>query len=555
MAGLKDFQLLIVDDDDIFNQQMHSFLTSKGVKADSVLTLAEAKDYLLHQRPNLILLDYMLKDEMGIELMSYLEHLGLTMPVMMVTADDDQDTMRQCFERGIDDYLLKPLNLELLWLKIKRLYTTDQLQKEVAQQANMLQALLDEKHHEEALARHLYEHMANNGKQYNGLVQSLMKSSTAFNGDTLLVSQPPTGNTYIILMDATGHGLAAAISILPLVSAFYAMVEKGLELPSIIYELNQKLNESLPDDRFVAAIFIEINKHNRQLRIWNGGMPDVLMLDNRGTLYAANPSTNLPLGIVGGTDIDVSLQSIDVSQGGHLLLCSDGLLEQMTNNGSTFGKQRLYDILEQSQPQHFISSIENAFTQFLGDGVQSDDVSVCHVDMNTLLSNEEHNDVKLKTMPGQMQLHLQMQGSQLQHFDVMPCLDKVMAQFHMPMELRRKSYTVCAELITNAIDHGVLRIPSTLKSEENGFIKFLDARNQRLQQLNAKDSIRLEMDYDNQSAQVEFKISDSGTGYDPEMIPQQHITNLSGRGLNLINSLSQHIHYSAKYNQTSVIIK
>jgi serine phosphatase RsbU (regulator of sigma subunit)/anti-sigma regulatory factor (Ser/Thr protein kinase) len=551
----QNIHLLIVDDDLIFNQLIQSFLSSRGVNAESVYSVSEAREYLKLHCPDFIILDYMLKDGMGIELMDDIKALELSVPVMMVTADDDQETMRECFERGIDDYLLKPLNFELLWLKTERLFASSQLRRKITQQSKTVQALLDEKENEEALARHVYEHMVNQEFNPDGFVNSLLKSSSAFNGDTLIVCKAPTGNICLILMDATGHGLAAAISILPLASIFNTLVARGGELSSIVFELNQKLAVSIPDDRFVAAIVIEIDQENRRLNIWNGGMPEVLMMDNKGNLVGDSPSKNMPLGILDDADFDASVQSYDVSKGGHLVFCSDGLLEQENVNKQDFGMSRLRAILAKNSPSNFIQAINAEFNEFIGEQLQTDDVSICHVDINNVFALNKKAQVDLGDKQGQVFLNMNVQGMQLENFDVMSCLETFMKQSHMPLELRQKSFTVCAELVVNAIEHGVLGLESSIKAEENGFSKFLEMRELRMQALTLEDNVNLAMIFDSQKSEVSFRVSDSGSGYDPISIGKNSQSALSGRGISLVERLSSKIRYAKDKNQTSVIIK
>ncbi|MGJ8682687.1 SpoIIE family protein phosphatase [Paraglaciecola sp.] len=550
-----NINLLIVDDDLIFNQLVHSFVSSQGVNAESVYSVAEAREYLQSHKPDFIILDYMLKDGMGVELMEDIKYLKLTMPVMMVTGEEDQETMRECFELGVDDYLLKPLNFELLWLKLQRLYSAHQLQLKVAQQATTVQSLLDEKEDEEQLARHVYEHMVNQEFNADHFVHSLLKSSSAFNGDTFIVCKAPTGNICMILLDATGHGLAAAISILPVASLFQSLVARGLELSSILFELNYKLGTSIPDDRFVAAIAIEFDASNSRLNIWNGGMPEVLMMDNKGVLVGESRSTNLPLGILDKDDFDASVQSYEVSRGGHLVFCSDGLLEQENAEKQDYGMPKLKALLAESTPENFIHDIEASFAEFLGEEIQLDDVSICHLDINQLL-NKSYNESQVQTTKnGHVQLNLNIHGALLEHFDVMGNIQSFMKEADVPIELQQKTFTVCTELIVNAIEHGVLKLESSMKEQENGFAQFYELREARMQALTPGDGIKVAMIYDSQKVEVSFRVWDSGDGYDIGKATSGSNSELSGRGVALIHRLSSKIHYAKDKNQTSVIIK
>jgi anti-sigma regulatory factor (Ser/Thr protein kinase) len=263
----------------------------------------------------------------------------------------------------------------------------------------------------------------------------------------------------------------------------------------------------------------------------------------------------MPLGILDNADFDASVQSYNVNKGGHLVFCSDGLLEQENKQKEDFGMSRLKTILSNNSPENFIQAIDNEFGDFIADQIQTDDVSICHVDINNMFKMSNIKCVGGEDKQGQVYLNLDIQGMQLENFDVMQCLETFMKQTHMPLELRQKSFTVCAELIANAIEHGILGLESSIKEDENGFLKFLELREVGMQNLSTKDTLKLAMIFDSQKSEVSFRVSDSGSGYDPSSVDKNTQSALSGRGISLIERLSSKIHYAKDKNQTSVIIK
>jgi len=91
--------------------------------------------------------------------------------------------MQDCFEAGVSDYVLKPANIKLVWLKIQRCYNSHIQDEQLQSQNKQLEFLLDEKRQEEDLVRHVYKHLAQPNDTIERAVQCHMQASTMFNGD------------------------------------------------------------------------------------------------------------------------------------------------------------------------------------------------------------------------------------------------------------------------------------------------------------------------------------------------------------------------------------
>lgn len=171
-----------------------------------------------------------------------------------------------------------------------------------------------------------------------------IRSTDEFSGDVIAAQRDPQGRLFLLVADATGHGLAAAISLLPVVGIFYAMVDKGLSLPDVIAEMNKRLREMMPVGRFLAACVITVDENNRMVQIWNGGMPSVLLAEE-GEATIALRSHHLALGILTPAEFDPQIQQVHWTRPARLVLYSDGLTEAVNERGEMFGMDRLKDAL------------------------------------------------------------------------------------------------------------------------------------------------------------------------------------------------------------------
>jgi len=251
-------------------------------------------------------------------------------------------------------------------------------QRQVIEQAGILKAHFDEHQREAELARRILDHQIRPEQmQQAGVRYSVMPASN-FSGDMVLAACSPDGCRYAMLADATGHGLAAAVSILPLVQEFYRLVELNQALAELVEAINFLLSNSLPLGRFVAAAFVRIDPAMAQGEVWVAGVPDVLLLAADGRLRQRFVSHSLPLGIA--APAAGAGQCFAWEAGSRLLLVSDGVLELSDGEGEAFGEERLLRTLDQLAPAEWLEAIHAALVAHAGDTPPHDDMSVLVVD-------------------------------------------------------------------------------------------------------------------------------------------------------------------------------
>ncbi|MBI2306984.1 MAG: SpoIIE family protein phosphatase [Rhodocyclales bacterium] len=197
-----------------------------------------------------------------------------------------------------------------------------------------------------------------------------------FSGDVLAAARSPDGKVYAMLADATGHGLTAAISTVPLLTLFYRLVESDPGLGRLVGEINQQLRDAMPVGRFVAASAVCLDQSRRQGAIWVGGMPDAYLVDADGKVSAEFKSTALPLGITDSHEEDFQPELFSWAEGCQLVLYSDGLLEASNQQGEQFGKERLLRALGRASAAERKDAMQDALLRHLDTTPPQDDVSL-----------------------------------------------------------------------------------------------------------------------------------------------------------------------------------
>lgn len=113
-------KILLVDDQELNRDVLAHRLKKCGYIVTSVNNGHEALNILKEESFDLILLDILMPDISGVEVLKNIRSFGKhkQTPVIMITAIDDVETVNECMESGADDYIMKPLNTVLLKLRI-----------------------------------------------------------------------------------------------------------------------------------------------------------------------------------------------------------------------------------------------------------------------------------------------------------------------------------------------------------------------------------------------------------------------------------------------------
>ena len=114
-------RILIVEDDMDLNISASAFLKRKGYTVFSADSVAEAWDILDENQVDLIVSDIMMKNVDGFEFLKMLREGDKNMPMLFMSARDDIEAKTKGFKDGVDDYMVKPINLEELDLRISAL--------------------------------------------------------------------------------------------------------------------------------------------------------------------------------------------------------------------------------------------------------------------------------------------------------------------------------------------------------------------------------------------------------------------------------------------------
>ena len=112
------FQILVVEDDKDLNRTVCVFLNSSGYEAVGCLSASDAYDAMYETVFDLIVSDIMMPDIDGFAFARTVRELNAQIPILFMTARDDFASKQRGFRIGVDDYMVKPIDLDELFLRI-----------------------------------------------------------------------------------------------------------------------------------------------------------------------------------------------------------------------------------------------------------------------------------------------------------------------------------------------------------------------------------------------------------------------------------------------------
>lgn len=507
----RQIKVLIVDDTETSRQILQVFLKKLGFSVLTANDGAQAVERFTAEAPDLVLMDVMMPVMDGYEATRRIKAVSgeRWVPVVFLSALDQEESFVAGLDAGGDDYLAKPVNFVILDAKLRSLVRTLDLQKRLDEESRRVAGITDniidgvitigesgviewcnpaveamfgicrdelighnisrlmpEPYHSEHdgyLRRYLEsgvphilgmggrlvtgvradgqefpmelgvtEMWVNNRRQFVGVVRDvtertrseavlkdnaerlqryhdmqeaenemaqdivrrqMMRSGLSdprvhhwvtpasnFSGDIVAANRAADGTLYVLLADATGHGLGAAICTLPVLAVFYSLSDTGAPLSHIVAEVNRQLAATMPIGRFVAASMLRIDHARSAAEIWLGGTPELLLIDEAGAVKESIVATHLPLGIAEFHLEDATPTRIAIASGDQFVLFSDGLSEAEGTDGGPFGLGRLRAALAAAPPANRLAAVRDALLSHVGAVAPHDDVSLLVID-------------------------------------------------------------------------------------------------------------------------------------------------------------------------------
>lgn len=562
-ASMKEQKLtiLVADDNPSDRMLLETMLSHLG---HVVVTAVDGQDAVEQFDPNmiqLVCLDIKMprKDgwEAAIEIKEKAQ--GRLVPIVFLSGVSDPSVLQNCLDVGATDFISKPYSPTLVSAKLNAIARLLVLQNTLAEQRDELSLLNQQMVHDQEVAKMVYERITHSNCLSDQALQTLHHGSHIFNGDVILAAYKPNGGMHLMLGDFTGHGLSAAIGALPLADIFFDWTEKGFVMRQILPEINKRLHHILPPNMFCAAAFIDINAHNRTVAVWNAGLPDLLYFSADEKKPKLISSDSLPLGVLNEHEFEANIEMLSYEPGDYFIAFTDGVYEARTKDNKIHYNSALdplYDGLVVGCPFDWLENM------LLDEGILEDphdDISVLGIDLSLALDNNPQSQSlekdQLFSVPADFSFRYELNAESLKNTDPLPYLLQILTTVPELSKRSSEVFMILSEMYSNALEHGILKLESSLKATVEGFSQYYASRESKLEQLTeGKVVIDVGVEAKQGHGCLYLTMTDSGEGYDISKVRLDDFDHDKpfSRGLSLINQLCEKVELSENGTRISI---
>jgi sigma-B regulation protein RsbU (phosphoserine phosphatase) len=376
--------LLVVDDNEDNRYTLTRRLNREGYQN---LTTAkdgrEALERMTAQSFDLVLLDVMMPDMNGYEV---LEHVKANaslrdVPIIMISALDEIDSVIRCIELGAEDYLNKPFNPVLLRARVGALLEKKRLRDEVRRNLARLEEEMD-------AARALQLGMLPSqfpvcSSAQPMAVHALMQPAREVGGDLYDYFYAGDKTFCFLVGDVSGKGASAAMFMARTRSLVRMTVElwrawrsDDVQPAELAEAVNRELCQNNDERMFVTLFLGLFDTRTGILSFVNAGHPPPHLLRMGGTAVQIDAKPGLPLGVRRHAKYEG--RTLAIQPGDAMFVCSDGVFEALNEKGDLFSIERLSQELSathHADPVEIVRVIKNAVDKFAGLAPRADDVT------------------------------------------------------------------------------------------------------------------------------------------------------------------------------------
>jgi phosphoserine phosphatase RsbU/P len=325
-------QILIVDDDATSRNLLARMLTAAGYVCSGTDNASDALKLVRKEQPAVLLLDFLMPVMDGAEALRRLRadpNPGVAQtPVIMLTGHGESEVT--CLSAGADDFVIKPINAEVLQARIETQLRLHAMRVQLQQQNQELEAWRRNTERDLAAARLTQQSLIpQKAPKLEGWeIAACYRPVIEVGGDIYGWLPIKNGRWLFWIADATGHGASAALMTTLAKLLFHHGHEEHDHPAKIMEAVNNDLRGIFAGQSFMSAMCVALDPKTGEASVVGAGHPPLLVTRfGRGT--EAVPSSAPPLGLVEQSQFSETV--LQLNPGDAFTLYTDGFFGVTTN--------------------------------------------------------------------------------------------------------------------------------------------------------------------------------------------------------------------------------
>ncbi|MGB7441630.1 MAG: SpoIIE family protein phosphatase [Coleofasciculaceae cyanobacterium] len=338
-------QILIVDDDPAIQMLLKRTLHNQGYEVAVACNGEEGLAQARKLRPGLVLCDWIMPRMNGLEVCRQVKatpELSTTIFIMLTSLGSVEDRVKG-LDAGADDFLSKPIEIPELQARVRAGFRLHELGRDLQAQKQLLEAELAE------AAEYVSSILPDPMTEPPLTIDSRFIPSRQLGGDGFDYYWLDPDNLAIYLIDASGHGLRAALPTLSMLNML-----KSRALPKINYYqpsdvlrgLNETFQMTQRNDKYFTIWYGVYNKTQRKLTYASAGHPPAILISGTTASLAQVrqlKTMGLPVGMF--PEADYVDQCYEITEKSTLYIFSDGIYEISQADGTIWGLEPFIKLL------------------------------------------------------------------------------------------------------------------------------------------------------------------------------------------------------------------
>lgn len=379
MMNSQPSRLLVVDDNANNRDLLCRRLNRQGYNAIPAEDGARALQMLRAENFDLVLLDVMMPQIDGYEVLRQLKGDARLrhIPVIMISALDDMDSVVRCIEMGAEDYLSKPFNPVLLQARIGASLEKKQLRDKEQQYLRRLQQELEVGRR--AQADFLPAELPH---RQGWRLAAGFHPAREVAGDFYDVFDLPASRLGLVIADVCDKGVGAALFMALVRSLIRAFAEQfhehagdALRAVTLTNDYIARHHHQNGVHMYATLFFGVLDPVQGHIDYINGGHLPPLLLVRKGIQQLLEP-TGPAVGMMAGSKFQQA--RVQLQPGDWLLAYTDGITEARNASGELFGEERLLRLFETrpTSMSDLMSRVRRGVYEFMGHHLLDDDITL-----------------------------------------------------------------------------------------------------------------------------------------------------------------------------------